>query len=73
MADLTLSEQYSQIKINNIVEQSIVISNCIELATSVIVKIAGKDIADTLNKQSLSRSMLSNLVANRIKEKVLSR
>lgn len=67
----TLEEQESAIKTTKILDNSLVLSNIIELSTSVIIKIAGKDIADTLNKQSLSRNILSNLVANRIKEKVL--
>lgn len=69
----TLEEQVTQIKIDKIVSNSIVLSNCIELATSVIIKIAGKDIADTLNEQSLNRTVLSNLVSNRIKEKILAK
>ena len=71
MSDLTLQEQESIIKVQKIFDQSIVLSNVVELATSVIIKIAGKDIADSVGNQSLNRNMLSNLVANRIKEKVL--
>lgn len=71
MSDLTVAEQEDIIKINKITDNAIVLSNVIELATSVIIKIAGKDIADSIGEQSLNRNMLSNLVANRIKEKIL--
>jgi hypothetical protein len=71
MSDLTVEEQENVIKTNKILDNSIVLSNVIELSTSVMIKIAGKDIADTLNKQSLNRNILSNLVSNRIKEKIL--
>lgn len=73
MSDLTLTvqEQEDIIKTTKIADNSIVLSNVVELATSVIIKIAGKDIADSVGNQSLNRNMLSNLVANRIKEKVL--
>lgn len=71
MSDLTVQEQEDVIKTTKIADNSIVLSNVVELATSVIIKIAGKDIADSVGNQSLNRNMLSNLVANRIKEKVL--
>jgi uncharacterized protein YfeS len=69
--DATLEEQQTLLKINKIVENAIPLSNIVELATSVIINIAGKDIADTLQQESLNRNILSNLVANRIKEKLL--
>ena len=71
MSELTVQEQENVIKTTKIADNSIVLSNVVELATSVIIKIAGKDIADSVGNQSLNRNMLSNLVANRIKEKVL--
>ncbi len=71
MSDLTVQEQEDIIKTTKIADNAVVLSNVVELATSVIIKIAGKDIADSVGNQSLNRNMLSNLVANRIKEKVL--
>lgn len=71
MSELTVQEQEDVIKTTKIADNSVVLSNVVELATSVIIKIAGKDIADSVGNQSLNRNMLSNLVANRIKEKVL--
>ncbi len=70
MSDLTVQEQEDIIKTTKIAENAVVLSNVVELATSVIIKIAGKDIADTLGQQSLNRNMLSNLVASRIKENI---
>lgn len=67
----TIEEQENAIKTNKIMDNAIVLSNIVELTSAVIIKIAGKDIADTLNKQSLNRNILSTLVSNRIKEKVL--
>lgn len=71
VASETIQEQEDIIKTNKIVDNSIVLSNIIELATSVIIRIAGKDIADSIGNQSLNRNILSNLIANRIKEKIL--
>ena len=70
MSDLTVQEQEDIIKTTKIAENAVVLSNVVELATSIIIKIAGKDIADTLGQQSLNRNMLSNLVASRVKENI---
>ena len=72
MSDLTLEEQQSALKNKQIFNNAVSLSNVVELATSVIVRIAGKDIADSIDNQSLNRNVLSNLVANRIKEKLLT-
>lgn len=72
MSDLTLEEQRSVLKNKQIFNNAVSLSNVVELATSVIVRIAGKNIADSIDKQSLNRNVLSNLVANRIKEKLLT-
>lgn len=71
MPDLTLDEQQTLIKNKQIFNNSLILSNILELTSSVVINIAGKDIADSINKQSLNRNVLSNLVANRIKEKIL--
>lgn len=69
--DATLQEQESILKINKIADNAIPLANIIELSASVIIKVAGKDVADTLQQESLNRNILSNLVANRVKEKLL--
>lgn len=73
MSDLTLDEQQDLLKTKKIVDNAVVLSNIVEIATSVVIKMAGKDVADSINNQSLNRTVLSNLVANRIKEKILSK
>ncbi len=70
MSDLTVQEQEDAIKTQKIADNAVVLSNVVDLATSVIIKIAGKDIADSVGQQSLNRNMLSNLVANRVKENI---
>jgi uncharacterized protein YfeS len=73
MSDLTIEEQQSANQAKQIYDNSVSLSNIIELATSVIIRIAGKDIADSIEKQSLNRNVLSNLVANRVKETLLAK
>lgn len=72
LTDLTLEEQQNIARNRSIFENAVTVSNIVELATSVVSRIAGKDIADSIDKESLSRNVLSNLVANRIKEKILT-
>lgn len=73
MSDLTVEQQQTAIRMKKIQDNAIVLSNVVELATSVIVRIAGKDIADSVTNQTLSRSVLTNLVANRVKDQILNK
>lgn len=72
MSDLTVEEQQNLLKTKQIMDNAVPLSNVVELATSIVIQLAGKDVADSINKQSLNRTVLSNLVANRIKEKILN-
>lgn len=71
MTDLTLDEQQNAMKLDKVKQNAIPITNIIEVVTSVVIRIAGKDIADSVGKETLNRGILSNMVANEIKEKVL--
>lgn len=73
MSDLTLDEQQQKLKTKKIADNAISLANIIELTTSVVISMAGKDIADSMNNQSINREVLSNMVANRIKEKILKK
>lgn len=70
---LTLEEQQSVVRNTSVIENAVPVGNIIELVTSVVIRIAGKDIADSVDKQSLTRSVLSILVANRVKEKLIAK
>lgn len=72
MTSGTLEEQANALKAQRVYNITIVLSNILELATSVVLGAAGKDIADSITKESLNRNVLANLVANRIKEKILT-
>ena len=71
--DLTIEEQQDRLKTKKIMDNAVTLSNIVELSASVVIRMAGKDVADSINKQSLNRTVLSNLVANHIKEKVLKK
>lgn len=72
MSDLTVQEQQDLLKTKKILDNAVPLANVVELATSIVINLAGKDIADSINKQSLNRTVLSNLVANRIKQRILN-
>ena len=73
MSDMTLQEQQSQLQLRKTLDNGVVLANIIEISTSVVSRVAGKDIADSVNRQTLSRNVLANLVANRIKARVLKK
>lgn len=70
MQDLTIEEKQERAKMTKVYNNAVVVSNVIEVVTGVITRVAGKDIADSVNNESLSRSLLSNMVASRIKTKL---
>ena len=70
---MTLQEQQSQLQLRKTLDNGVVLANIIEISTSVVSRVAGKDIADSVNRQTLSRNVLANLVANRIKTHVLKK
>lgn len=71
MSDLTIEEQQTAIKLGKVKDNLLPVANTIELVASVISRVAGKDISDSLGKDGLTRGVVNNLIANRIKEKVL--
>ena len=70
MPDLTLQETQDQQTAQAISSNAIVLSNVVELATSVVRQMAKQDLSDALGHQSQSRDVLANTVANRIKQKL---
>lgn len=70
MQDLTIEEKQERAKLTKVYSNALVVSNIVEVVTGVITRVAGKDIADSVGDESLSRSLLSNMVATRIKEKI---
>lgn len=73
MSDMTLQEQQSQLQLRKTLDNGVVLANIIEISTNVVSRVAGKDIADSVNRQTLSRNVLANLVANRIKTRILKK
>lgn len=71
MSDLNIPEvQPEQQLARAITDNAIVLSNIVELATSVVRQVARTDVSDALGDQSQTRDVVSNTVANRIKEKL---
>lgn len=71
MNDLTIEEKKERAKMVEVLKNALVVSNIIEVVTGVITRVAGKDVADTVGDETLNRTVLSNMIATRIKEKVL--
>ena len=70
--DLLPTETLSNVEMTTLQTNTIILSNIIELSTSVIIKMAGKDISDKINNMSVNRTVLSNIVASQIKKDLLS-
>lgn len=70
---MTLQEQQTQLQLRKTLDNGVILANIIEVSTNVVSRVAGKDIADSVNRQTLSRNVLANLVANRIKTRILKK
>ena len=70
---MTLQEQQTQLQLRKTLDNGVILANIIEVSTNVVSRVAGKDIADSVNHQTLSRNVLANLVANRIKTRILKK
>jgi len=71
--DQTVEELLTEAKLKEIFEISVTLSNILELTSEVITQIAGNDIADKIEDQTLNKSLVLNIIANRIKEKTLQK
>lgn len=70
MSDLNIQKTPEQQLACAVTDNAIVLSNVVELATSVVRQMAKQDLSDALGDQTQSREVVSNTVANRIKEKL---
>lgn len=73
MSDLTLEQQQSAARCEKIFNTACIVANVIELTTSVVQQVAGKDVADSVKGETLSRGVLTSLVASRLKDRLLQR
>lgn len=71
MSDLTLDQQVDITRATKVLDNAKVTSNIIEVVVGVVSKVAGKDISDTISGNTINRNLLSNLVAKKLKDKVL--
>lgn len=69
--DETFEAQKEQIKNDAVKDNAIIIANILELTSSVVGKLASKDFEGALNGDSVTKSVLANIGANRIKEHAL--
>ena len=70
--DLTVEQQQDAVKNKKVYDNSIVLSNILELTSSVIFKLADTDTSESLAKSDLNKAVINNLISNRIKEKLLA-
>lgn len=72
-SDIKFSEQQMYLKNERIYKNAAVLANVLELSSSVIAKVCESELSDTINGDSITKSVLLNIVANRIKDRVLTK
>lgn len=54
----------------DIMHNAVVLANVLELSSSVISSIAGRDVSNTLSSETVTKRVLLDIIANRIKNSV---
>ena len=70
MSDLTLQDIEKQNAAKAVTSTTIVLSNVVELAVSTVRQMAKQDLSESLGNQTQTREVVSNAVANRIRERL---
>ena len=70
MADLTVEQMQSDQKVQAITSNAVVLSNVVELVTSVVRAMAQQDVSGAMSDGTQTRDIVSNTVANHIKHKL---
>jgi hypothetical protein len=66
------TEIAQQDKVQRVHQNAVILANVIELVCACVKQAATSDVAQALGDDSLNRDVLANLVANRIKEKLIA-
>lgn len=70
MSDMTIPEMQERQLTQAVTDNAIVLSNVVELATSVVRQMASAGLAQVLGDQTQTREVVSSTVANRIKDRL---
>lgn len=70
MADLTVEQMQSDQKVQAITSNAIVLSNVVELVTSVVRAMAQQDVSGAMSNGTQTRDIVANTVTNHIKHKL---
>lgn len=70
MSDLTVDEQVNQNQLDSVRKNAVVVANIVEVITSVVKDLAGSDIAETMGKDNLTKSLVSLAVVNSLNNKI---
>ena len=67
MSNITLQDLTAKQNAQRALPNAVVLSNVIELSSCIVRSIAHKDVEESMKKDGLTKSVIANMVANRIK------
>lgn len=70
MHDPTLQELTEQQNTQRVLPNAVIISSIVELGMSVIRSISDNDVGESIKNDGLTKPVLANMVANRVKQKL---
>jgi ribosomal protein L12E/L44/L45/RPP1/RPP2 len=70
MLDLSADEVITNNQLDSVRKNTVVVANIVEVITSVVKNLAGVDISETMNKENLTKNMVSLAVVNSLNNKI---
>lgn len=67
-----MQEIVNQSKVTTVHQNAVIIANIIELTVSCLKRVAVSEVSDALGEDSLNRDVVSHIVANRIKDRLIA-
>lgn len=69
--NITLDEQKAIIRNNQIYDNAVVLSNILEITSSIMAKISSDHVSRTINNDSVTKGVLLSYAASQLREKLI--
>ncbi len=70
MSDLTLQDLTEQQNAQRVLPNAVILSSIVDLTVGVMRNIAESDVSESIKNDGLTKPVLANMAANRIKQKL---
>jgi hypothetical protein len=68
----SIINQSPQAQTRRVVENAVVLSSVVEMAVKVLQTVADKDVSESIQSKGMTRTLLTNTIANRLKQQIVA-